>query len=540
MMRQLGDTRMNTNYERRVRQMMSIILAIGLVFGSGLGVWFIARPAWAATITVTTTTDELNSDGDCSLREAIRAANTDLAVDACPAGNGADTITLPAGNYILALAGASENAALTGDLDLTEDLTLNGAGATNTGIDANSLDRVFHILSGANAVQISGVTIQGGNAPGVSGFGAGLYAQTGALTLTNSRVRNNTTSASGGGLYIQPGGSLTLTNSRVENNTGASGGGIDVGSGATALISNSTISGNTATEPSVGGGGIENLGTLTLVNSTISGNSTPGNGGGIYIGGSGTTNLFNVTVTNNTADSENNNIGDGGGIRTAGGPVNFRNSLIGGNFDNSSGAQHPDCSGTLTGQGYNLIQDTIGCTIGGDTTGNVTGFSPNLGSLQNNGGPTFTHALLTGSPAIDAGNPAGCVDQNSTLLTTDQRGYVRPVDGDGNASAICDMGAYEFNSPGTLTATVTPTRTATSTPTLTITATRTRTPTPTVTRTATSTHTFTPGPSLTPTLTATRTASATPTVTRTPTLGGPTVTAPPPTLFQLYLPILQR
>jgi hypothetical protein len=84
----------------------------------------------------------------------------------------------------------------------------------------------------------------------------------------------------------------------------------------------------------------------------------------------------------------------------------------------------------------------------GDLMGNITGASPNLGPLQNNGGLTFTQALLAGSPAIDAGNPAGCLDQTGLPLTTDPRGFIRPVDGDGNSVSVCDMGAYEDNPPG--------------------------------------------------------------------------------------------
>ncbi len=520
---------------------LRLLFAAALIAGLALAA-LPARVARAATITVNTTTDELNSDGDCSLREAIRAANTDAAVDGCAAGSGADTINLPAGNYVLTLAGAGEDAALTGDLDITEDLTIIGAGATNTGIDANGLDRVFEVWLFVNTVQISGVTIQGGN-PGAGAQGGGIAALSGTLTLTNSRIRNNT-GFSGGGISVEASAMLTLTNSRVEGNTADSlgGGGIYIPSTATALINNSVVSGNTA--PNGGnGGGILNSGTLTLVNSTFSGNSAAASGGGIH--STGTTSLFNVTIANNTADSNGDNVGDGGGIRLSGGTVNFRNTIIGDNFDNSSPAsQRPDCFGTLTGQGYNLIQNTTGCTIGGSATGNVTGVSPNLGPLQNNGGQTLTHALLAGSPAIDAGNPAGCVNQNGNTLTTDQRGFARPVDGDGNASAICDMGAYELGAP---TATSTPTRTPTATRTLTPSPSPTRTPTATVTRTntpgpsptrtptATVTRTNTPGPSPTPTRTATVTRTNTPGPSPTPTATGAL-----PTVYQLYLPLVVR
>ena len=118
----------------------------------------------AANIVVNTTDDELNSDGDCSLREAIQAANTDQAVDACPAGSEGDTISVPAGVYELVLAGAGEDANATGDLDILDDLKLIGAGIKGTVLDGKALDRVLHVHGGAT-VQITGVMITGGRTP---------------------------------------------------------------------------------------------------------------------------------------------------------------------------------------------------------------------------------------------------------------------------------------------------------------------------------------------------------------------------------------
>ena len=151
--------------------------------------------AHAANLAVTTTVDELNSDGDCSLREAIRAANTDVAVDACTAGSGADVITLPAGTYTLTIAGAGEDAAATGDLDITDDLTINGAPAVSTIIDGGGIDRVLEVHPGAT-VQVNGVTVRNGN-PG--GNGGGIFNQ-GTLTLMESTVTNNTGASFGGGI----------------------------------------------------------------------------------------------------------------------------------------------------------------------------------------------------------------------------------------------------------------------------------------------------------------------------------------------------
>ena len=442
--------------------------------------------ARAAAITVTTTDDEVNADGDCSLREAIIAANTDTAVDACPAGNDADTIILPAGTYLLSLAGASEDAAATGDLDITEDLTITGADRTSTIIDADGLDRVFDLI-GFPVVQISDVTITGGSAG--SNPGGGIDVEFGDLTLTRSRVTNNTGNL--GAIHVGSAGALTLTNSRVDNNNGANGGGIAVAQPAPATLINSDIFSNTA---SFNGGGIFNSGRLTLVNSTVSGNSAADDGGGIF--SSGPTNLFNVTISNNTADRFDNGIGEGGGIYVLTDTLTARNTIIAGNFDDStSGSQHPDCSGTLTSPRYNLVENTTGCMVTGSPFGNITGVSPNLGPLQDNSGDTLTHALLAGSPAIAGGDPAGCTDQNGAILITDQRGAIR--------TGPCDIGAYAFNSPGTATPTVTPTPTNTPTPTM------------------TSTPTITPGPA----------PSTTPTV---------TATLPPPADYRVYLPLIHK
>ncbi len=196
-------------------------------------------------------------------------------------------------------------------------------------------------------------------------------------------------------------------------------------------------------------------------------------------------------------------------------------------------------------QDYNLIGDAAGCTLNGATTHNLVGVKAKLESLRDNGGPTLTHALLASSPAIDAGNPAGCQDAKGIALALDQRGYIRPVDGDGDHVARCDIGAFEAFSPGaptatptaTATQTRTPTATATFTPTPTATATPTRTSaaTATATRAATATPTHTPTPTRPcidcspPTATTTATATATPTMTPIATATRACIDCPPPT-----------
>jgi hypothetical protein len=274
----------------------------------------------------------------------------------------------------------------------------------------------------------------------------------GALTLISSRVTTNTATAVGGGIYV--GGTLTVTHSRIDGNSASGGGGVFV-SFQPAVILNSEISGNSVDG---GGGGVYSSGSLAIVNSTLSGNSAGSGGGGLYVVESNDNHLYNVTISANMADADGDDSGDGGGVFSLGG-VTAANTIIGGNLDNSPGDQHPDCSGTLVGEGYNLIANVTGCNIAGDTTGNLLGVDPMLDPLQNNGGTTLTHALLEGSPAINAANPGGCLNHEGNLLVTDQRGFDRPASG----SNLCDIGAYEAgsSSPVTPTPTVTPSVTVT-------------------------------------------------------------------------------
>ena len=193
------------------------------------------------------------------------------------------------------------------------------------------------------------------------------------------------------------------------------------------------------------GGGIYNSGTLTLVNSTVSGNSAA-QGGGIY-NEDGITNLFNVTITNNQADDKSGGQGVGGGVfNSNNGTFNFQNTILAGNFETLDFVLTPgECDGTINSIGSNLMT-MADCTVSGSAP--IIG-NPNLGPLKNNGGPTQTHALLAGSPAIDAGNTGGCRDEFGVLLTTDQRGFNRPALG-------CDIGAFELRQSSGVVAAVLP------------------------------------------------------------------------------------
>lgn len=482
-------------------------------------------PPIGATFVVNSTLDEIDANpgngicastpsNECTLRAAIMEAN---------ALWGIDTINVPAGFYLLTRAGSNEDGALTGDLDISSDLNLVGVDATTTVIDANQLDRVIHIVAN-RIVHIEGLTLQHGHPPEALASGGGLSGG-GKLTLDHTRVMSNTANGNGGGISA---GTLTMTYSTLQGNYAEYGGG-GLYSGGPLLIANSAILSNTSSASSGIGSGFWSYGQATFLNSTAAGNT--GNTYGLR--SSGVMTIANSTVVNMAAI-----------MAAPGDMIYFRNSII--------GVSCVGGGGNLVSQGYNLLN---GCSLSGDPTGNISG-NPLLGPLQDNGGATYTYALLVGSPAIDAGNPAGCADQTGVPLTTDQRGFSRPNDGDNNGSTICDMGAYEFGAPAatptpTPTVTATPSRTRTPTGTTTVTPSRTPTPTasmtatPDMTPTPTASITITPGETSTPTatsgMTPTPTASTTatpsrtltPTTTPSPTPGGPTV-------FRVFLPVVLR
>ncbi len=117
----------------------------------------------------------------------------------------------------------------------------------------------------------------------------------------------------------------------------------------------------------------------------------------------------------------------------------MRNTILAGNVD--GGGEKPDCAATIESEGYNLVQSTLGCAFDGDTTGNLTGVSPLLGPLADNGGLTQTHPLLAGSPALDAGSPLVPGTGGQSCSALDQRGVPRPQ------PSRCDIGAYEEGMP---------------------------------------------------------------------------------------------
>ena len=364
-----------------------------------------AIPALAATFTVNSTEDAVDiipgngicadAFDDCTLRAAIQEAN---------ASAGPDPIVLPAGTYVLDISGLDEDTAITGDLDITSDLTILGAGAKTTIIDGSGNDRVLHVLGSAVAT-VSGVTIRGGNpTAGTDKDGGGAYNQ-GTLTIDRVAVDNNV-SGSGGGISNK--GTLTVTDSTLSNNFADSG------------------SGNGS------GGGMINNSTANLSNVTVSGNRASPYGAGIFLEVGSSTTIKNCTVAGNIGAVGTS----GAGIFGNGAPpVSVKNTILSNNLMGVGGGSS-NCYQVreTAGDGYNISSDGTCIDFTAATDNNST--NPLLGPLQDNGGPTMTHALLDGSPAIDRVPEA-------QAPATDQRGVTRPQVGRAAGGALADLGPYE-------------------------------------------------------------------------------------------------
>ncbi len=410
---------------RSLQWLVVVVIAGGLLLSPHL-----ATPAHAlgATWYVATTGNDSNS---CSSTSAP-CKTINGAIVKTAAG---DTVKVAVGTYTPAaplfygvvvpikedttLSGGW-NAAFTAQTGMS---TIDGAGRA-TGI---AIDYVSYRVT----VTIDRFIIQNCLPDGWAGIEGGGIISDGYLTLTNSIVRNNTTIwVGGGGIYAE--GSLTVENSTISNNkmgctNGCSGygGGAGIFVRGPATISNSTLSGNWL------GGEFEGIAIFAedgavLNNTTVSGNTA-------YYAKyavAGKVILNNSTVVNNY-----------GGLT---GAVSLRNSIVAGNRIDNVGA---NCHGPITSLGYNLMdirnRDCGLTPTTGDKFGTpASALDARLGPLQDNGGPTFTHGLLPGSPAWNAGNPAVPGSGPNACRPTDQRGIARPVD------ARCDMGAFEGRLPG--------------------------------------------------------------------------------------------
>jgi CSLREA domain-containing protein len=263
-------------------------------------------------------------------------------------------------------------------------------------------------------------------------LGAGIFTRRGRVTLTEARIVANNGSGISAALAF-----VALTNTTVARNTALRGGGIAAFGGSRITIANSTLVGNSSTTD--GGGILTSVGLragigVTLTNSTVSGNSASA-GGGIAISSNSDLALATLTLTNSTVAF--NSATQGGGIENFGTLI-LTNSLVARNIA-PTGADVFGVGGEfqpVTAR-FSLIGDGSGSGItntDGNQVGNVppntSPIDPRLGPLANNGGPTRTHALLLGSPAIDAAATPDCP-------ATDQRGVLRPQ------GAACDIGSYE-------------------------------------------------------------------------------------------------
>jgi hypothetical protein len=343
------------------------------------------------------------SDGNSGTTAATAYRTIGLAIHYAASG---DSIVVAPATY-------------TEHLSIGINLTIVGSNAWTTVIDGGNSNSVVSITSASANVSLSQLTIR--NGLGLTHGGGGIY-NLGTLTITNTTVSGNSSN---------------------DSSTATAGLGGGIYNGRTLTVLDSTVSGNTVTRSRVGaiplGAGIYNTGKLTVANSTITANQVsdfwpagaPFGGGIASVSGS-------VTISSSTLSQNGAIIHTpygtyatyGGGVyNKAATGVTFQNTVLG---SNTLGG---NCYGTISSLGYNVSSDTT-CT-GFTSAGDKNSVNPVLGALQNNGGPTNTIALGTGSPAMNAGNPNGCTDGRGNRLMTDQRGVARP------ATGACDVGSYQ-------------------------------------------------------------------------------------------------
>ncbi len=346
--------------------------------------------------------------GTCSLVDAITAANADASTGGCPAGSGPDTLILPQASTQTLTAIDNATFGPTGLPVIRSTIVIDGNGST---IARDPSAPAFRIL----AVGLTGeLTLR-------------------ETTVTGGRISESTPNRKGGGIANY--GSLALADSTIAGNSATRDGG-GVHNAGSLTVTQSTISGNSAGDD----GGLRNDGAATLVNSTVSGNSAIDRAGGIR--NSGTLRLFASTVSANSAQ------GTGGGIFNKGTLIVTR-SIVSGNLAARSAPEvrNRPFGGTVVTDGLNVF--------GYEGSAGISGFEPGASDLvpsvpltavldprlADQAGPTRTHALVFGSPAIDAIPAASCGTAN------DQRAIARPQDGDRNGVADCDIGAFELRLP---------------------------------------------------------------------------------------------
>jgi hypothetical protein len=424
------------------------VKSCGILLAGCLGAtWLVAVSAHANTITITNT----NDSGPGSLRQAVADTSDGDTINA----------TLVSGS--IELSG--------GELLVNKDVTINGPGAEKLSVENTRSSRAFEIASG-KVVTISGLAINNGHAI----VGGGIY-NAGILQVMRCSISGNEAAefrenGMGGGIYNENGATLTVINCVISRNRADQGGGI-YNSGSTQIasttisdnfagrvfsqqanlggaiynsgtldIGNSTITGNTAIatlQRGGVGGSIFNVGALAITNTTISGNRAggigafPGVGGGIANSG-GNVVIQNSTITGNTADGPSGS-GFGGDVFVGEGTLEIGNTIL--NGDSGTNICNLGNQGAIISDGYNLSNDNGAGYL--TAAGDQINIDPKLGPLQDNGGPTFTHALLQDSPAINAGNSNFNLNNLQPQLIYDQRGtgFDRVKNGQS------DIGAFE-------------------------------------------------------------------------------------------------
>lgn len=299
---------------------------------------------------------------------------------------------------------------------LADNTTADGDCSLREAINNANANALLHgdCLAGTVAIDVISFSVSGtitltSTLTITAGGPLSIFGPSGGITISGGNATRP--------LTINGGSSVTIDSLTIANGDTLDGGGIS-NAGVLTLL-NSTLRDNTAAGS---GGAIQNLGQLFVGNSTFTGNDAPtGNGGAINT-------LVQLVMSNSTV-AGNSTSGSGGGIRVQAGVATVQNTIL---ADNSA-ATGPNCSGSLTAGGHNVVHDTAGCTIAGGT---LAVADPVLDVLADNGGPVFTMALLDGSPALNTGDATVCA--NATLVDNeDQRGVIRPQ------GPACDVGAYE-------------------------------------------------------------------------------------------------
>jgi len=374
-----------------------------------------ATSAQAETFRVDSTADAVDAvpgdgvcataDEACTLRAAVQEAN------ALP---GADRIRVPAGEYLLTRGGASEDDAVTGDLDLRGRLRVVGAGVGATIVDGNGLDRVFHVQPNARVTLVK-IAVRGGNGVDTS-LGGGVNAESASRVILKRLLVEDNEAFIGGGVAST--GVLRVVETTIRQNIAAVGGGLAINAGSS--IRSSTFNDNTATGVGLFTGHdivAQGPGTVTIVNSTITGQIETF---AFCIPASGPcSEAADVVLANVTA-----NVVSRVSLGPSSGTFTIRNTIV------------QQCDADLISQGYNFVAEE-GCVILGNLNGVVVGDTPLLGSLKDNGGPTFTRLPVAVSEAVDGGHPSPPGSGGNACEATDQRGIERPL------GMGCDIGAVE-------------------------------------------------------------------------------------------------